>query len=263
MGAETGICRPCYMCYQTFCAGWCFRDPITSMLQPALYSESWSTSLLLWKIKPHSGFNCHLLLENASGSSFSISTFTQVSDFWTHSCLKKLKLCPFRNIMLRMSLEFIKLRIAFWNECHVNSQIESQDFLVNRMKAEHWWRAFKSSLLFWSSTHSLSLSGQLEQRWCHIRLGGWWEGGMFTACWHTFSASTKLSHFPSPSRQSTCLRIIFLPLTSPARMRENQMAHESLNAMLPHWLPGTHSPVRAEGFLCANQICWPSLSLYF
>lgn len=39
--------------------------------------------------KPHSGFSCHLLLKSTSGSSFLISTFTQVSDCWTHSYFLK------------------------------------------------------------------------------------------------------------------------------------------------------------------------------
>ena len=53
-----------------------------------------------------SGFNCHLLLKNASGSSFSFFIFTQVSDFWTHSYYKKIKALSFSSQQVNYLVTF-------------------------------------------------------------------------------------------------------------------------------------------------------------
>lgn len=127
----------------------------------------------------------------------------------------------------------------------------SQKPLVKRMKAGLWWRAFKSPLRLWSSSPFPSLHGQLEPRGCH------------SPGHAAFSVSTKLSLFLSPPRQSTHLRIIFPPPTSPAPLTENQITYEISTSCFPIDFPAPSVLFGLRDFLFENQICWPPLSLYF
>lgn len=159
MGAETGICRPSYMCSQMFGMEWCFRDPITSVFQPTLHTGSWSMSLL-WK--PKAPRWIQLSFVTRKRLRFILSHFYFHSSLWlldTFLFKKKYESSVLLGIDVNMSTalspcllmpmpsEFKKLKqgIAFWNECHVNNQAASQKPRVKRMKAELRWRAFKSS----------------------------------------------------------------------------------------------------------------------